>query len=64
MCTGYAWARRRSPSNTRHLPVYSLRPSGSPETELLQTLLPYVALRSRPALAGDKTLPSLAHLLR
>lgn len=50
--------------STRQAPVYRLLPSGSPEVELLQAMQPYVALRSRPAPAGDATLRHLQHLLR
>jgi len=50
--------------STRQAPVYRLLPSGSPEVELLQAMLPYVALRSRPAPAGDAALRRLQQQLR
>ncbi|WP_460585148.1 TlpA family protein disulfide reductase [Hymenobacter arcticus] len=50
--------------STRQAPVYRLLLSGSPEVALLQTLAPYVALRSQAAPAADASLRRLQQLVR
>lgn len=51
-------------SSTAQVPAYLLRPSGSPEVELLQVFQGYFMTRNIPAKADDRQLRTVKDLLR